>query len=238
MTCDTPNAQLDYQDEPEVRLLSHIGGDDSVVKAMLVSTLGAESIEADATYGRINYLMKNRHGTPFEHNSFTFYIKAPIAVFREFQRHRIGMSYNEMSGRYKELEPTFYLPNPDRPLVQEGKPGAYTFVAGTPAQYRLALNELDRAYQAGWRSYQVMLMNGIAKEVARMALPVGIYSQMYVTCNARSLMSFLSLRTTGGQFPSYPQYEIEQVAKLMEIELEASMPLTHKSFVDNGRVSP
>ena len=79
--------------------------------------------------------MRDRHGSPFEHNSMTFYVQAPIFVFREFMRHRIA-SYNEESGRYRELRPVFYVPGPERKLIQEGKPGAYVFVDGTPEQYR------------------------------------------------------------------------------------------------------
>ena len=73
--------------------------------------------------------MRDRHGSPFEHNSMTFYVQAPIFVFREFMRHRIA-SYNEESGRYRELRPVFYVPGPERKLTQIGKPGAYEFVDG------------------------------------------------------------------------------------------------------------
>lgn len=225
--------------EPEVRLVQHAASDDSVVKAMLVSTQGDESLEASATFGRINYLMRNRHGTPFEHNSFTFFVKAPIMVFREFHRHRIW-SYNELSGRYAELLDEFYIPPPERPLVQEGKTGHYTFVPGTEKQQQIVQDHLSAAYGVAWGAYQSMLAAGVAKEVARLCLPVGIYSQMYATCNARALMHFLSLRTKreDSTFPSYPQYEIEQVATRMETVFAATMPLTYRAFCENGRVAP
>ena len=80
--------------------------------------------------------MRDRHGTPFEHSSMTFYVRAPIFVFREFMRHRT-FSYNEESGRYCTLEPVFYVPGPGRKLVQQSKPGAYEFTDGTPAQHKL-----------------------------------------------------------------------------------------------------
>ena len=80
--------------------------------------------------------MRDRHGSPFEHTSFTFFVRAPIFMWREHMRHRIA-SYNEECGRYRELEPVFYVPGPERNLVQEGKPGAYDFVPGTPEQYAL-----------------------------------------------------------------------------------------------------
>ena len=89
-----------------------------------------EELDAPRSKGLINFLMRDRHGSPFEHNSMTFYVQAPIFVFREFMRHRIA-SYNEESGRYRELRPVFYVPGPDRNLVQIGKTGAYEFIPGT-----------------------------------------------------------------------------------------------------------
>lgn len=227
-------------DDVDVKLVQSVGGDDAIVQAMLVSTQGADSLESTATKGRINFLMANRHGTPFEHNSMTFYIAAPIFVFREFHRHRVGWSYNEMSGRYKELKPNFYVPGPDRPLVQVGKPGHYEFVPGTVTQYANAELSIMHAYAYAYERYRQMLEWGIAKEVARMVLPVGIFSEMYATCNARSLMHFLSLRTKdeNSKFPSYPQAEIEYVAQKMEAEFAQLFPLTYATFVENGRVAP
>jgi len=172
-------------------------------------------------------------------------VKAPIFVFREFHRHRIGFSYNEMSGRYTELLPEFYIPSEDRPLVQQGRAGAYEFVAGSHDQWRDMRASMENAYYVAWGEYQDMLHDGVAKEVARMVLPVGIFSQMIVTCNARSLMSFLSLRTKnpGSAFPSYPQAEIEMVADQMgadqmEAAWENLMPVTAAAFTANGRVAP
>jgi len=231
---------MEFTSELTADLMETRASDDAVVKAMLISTMGDEAIDQGANYGRINFLMKNRHGTPFEHNMMTFYVKAPIFVFREFHRHRIGWSYNEMSGRYKELPPTFYIPPRHRPLVQEGKPGAYEFVPGDPAQYAEAEYILKRGYEIAYKHYTSLLELNVAKEVARAALPVGIYSEMYATCNARSLMAFLSLRTKEptSMFPSYPQWEIEQVARHMEEAFAKLMPMTYKAFCDNGRVCP
>jgi thymidylate synthase (FAD) len=183
--------------------------------------------------------MRDRHGTPFEHNSLTYFVSAPIFVFREFMRHRIA-SYNEESGRYRELEPVFYVPGPERNLVQQGKPGAYEFVPGSAEQHRIVTEQTKSACEAAYVAYQEMLAAGVAREVARGVLPVATYSSMYVTLNARSLMNFLSLRTkrSDSTFPSYPQREIEMVADLMEAEWQQLMPLTHASFEANGRVAP
>jgi len=183
--------------------------------------------------------MRDRHGSPFEHNAFTFFVEAPIFVFREFMRHRIA-SYNEESGRYKELQPVFYVPDEDRKLVQVGKPGAYTFEEGSYTQKGTATSQIKRAAKESYDAYKRMLDAGIAREVARAALPVGIYSSMYVTMNARALMNFLSLRTTrdGTHFPSFPQREIEMVAEKMEEFFAQKMPITYRTFNENGRVAP
>ena len=177
--------------------------------------------------------------SPFEHNSMTFYVHAPIFVFREHMRHRMA-SYNEESGRYRELRPVFYVPGPERKLVQEGKPGHYTFVDGTAEQHALVDSETRRVCAEAYAAYRRMLDAGVAREVARIVLPVTIYSSMYVTFNARSLMNFLSLRTKreDSRFPSFPQREIEMVAEKMEAEWARLMPLTHAAFEANGRVAP
>ncbi|HQX36669.1 MAG TPA: FAD-dependent thymidylate synthase, partial [Microbacteriaceae bacterium] len=179
------------------------------------------------------------HGSPFEHNSMTFYVQAPIFVFREFMRHRMA-SYNEESGRYRELRPVFYVPGADRRLLQVGKPGAYEFHEGSPEQSALADQVTREASIRAFESYQTMLKAGIAREVARIVLPLNIFSSMYVTVNARSLMNFLSLRTKheGTHFPSFPQREIEMCAEKMEAQWMELMPLTHAAFNDNGRVAP
>jgi thymidylate synthase (FAD) len=183
--------------------------------------------------------MRDRHGSPFEHNSLTFYVQAPIFVFREFMRHRIA-SYNEESGRYRELRPVFYVPGPERKLVQVGKPGAYDFEDGTPEQTALVHDEVVAVCTAAYESYQRRLEAGVAREVARVVLPVTLYSSMYVTMNSRSLMNFLSLRTKreGTHFPSFPQREIEMVAEKMEELWAPLMPMTAETFDQNGRVAP
>jgi thymidylate synthase (FAD) len=170
----------------------------------------------------------------------TFLVTAPIFVFREFQRHRTGWSYNEESGRYRELAPVFYLPGEDRRLVQVGKAGAYSFEPGTDDQRALVAEQTRAACEGSYAAYRSMLEAGVAREVARGVLPVATYSSMYATCNARSLMAFLSLRTRhdDSAFPSYPQREIEMVAEAMEAHLARLMPLTHDAFVQARRVAP
>jgi thymidylate synthase (FAD) len=233
-----------FRSDVTVELVRASAQDADVLFAARVSTQGEQSLDqldADAqrSKGLINYLMRDRHGSPFEHNSMTFYVQAPIFVFREFMRHRIA-SYNEESGRYRELRPVFYVPGPQRRLQQRGKPGHYEFVEGTPEQLELVQAETRRVCQEAYAAYQRMLAAGVAREVARIVLPVTIYSSMYVTLNARSLMNFLSLRTAreGSTFPSFPQREIEMCAERMEELWAGLMPLTHAAFEANGRVAP
>ena len=236
-----------FRSDMTVELVRSSAHDSDVLFAARVSTQGEQTLEAaqdadlDVTRskGLINYLMRDRHGSPFEHNSMTFYVQAPIFVFREFMRHRIA-SYNEESGRYRELKPVFYVVGPDRNLVQVGKAGAYEFLPGTAEQQELAVSEEKRMATEAYASYQRQLEAGIAREVARTVLPLSIYSSMYVTLNARSLMNFLSLRTkrAGTTFPSFPQREIEMCAEVMEAKFQELMPLTYAAFNDNGRVAP
>jgi len=238
---------IEFRSDITVELVRSSAHDSDVLFAARVSTQGEKTLEAaqdadlDASRSRglINFLMRDRHGSPFEHNSMTFYVQAPIFVFREFMRHRIA-SYNEESGRYRELRPVFYVPAPERNLVQVGKTGAYEFVPGTAEQHALVNAEVRASCEAAFASYQRMLDAGIAREVARIVLPLTIYSSMYVTMNARSLMNFLSLRTKrpDSHFPSFPQREIEMAAEKMEQHFQQLMPLTYAAFNENGRVAP
>lgn len=216
------------------------GSDELICKAARVSTLGTASIETGEAKGLINYLMKNRHGSPFEHGSMTFLVEAPLFVAREFMRHRIGWSYNETSGRYKELEPLFYIPGTDRNLVQRGKPGEYTFVPGTAQQWDLLDGVTNEVMHVTWGAYERMLHAGIAKEVARNVLPLNLFTSFYASCNPRSLMHFLSLRTKDdtSRFPSYPLREIEMVAEDMEAAFADHFPSTYEAWHSNGRVCP
>ena len=239
--------ELQFRSDVTVELVRSSAHDSDVLFAARVSTQGEQTLDtaqsgaeaSDRDRGLINYLMRDRHGSPFEHNSMTFYVQAPIFVFREFMRHRIA-SYNEESGRYRELRPVFYVPGPERNLVQVGKPGAYDFLPGSPEQTALVNDEVRSVATAAFESYQRMLEAGVAREVARIVLPLTIYSSMYVTVNARSLMNFLSLRTQheDAHFPSYPQREIAMVAERMEELWAERMPLTHAAFVTAGRVAP
>jgi thymidylate synthase (FAD) len=236
---------LQFRDAVEVDLVQDNLSDESVAWAARVSTVGERAgdlteASPERTRGLIRFLMRDRHGTPYEHGSVTFRVTAPRFVGREMLRHRAGVSFNEESGRYRKYDPAFYVPGEGRPLVQVGKPGAYSFEEGDDWQSEV----VDEVYRdvcwRAWKGYQRMLDAGVAREVARGVLPETLFSTMYVTMNARALMHFLSLRTRDprAQYPSGPQYEIELVALQMEDIFAKKMPLTYEAFNDFGRVAP
>lgn len=190
----------------------------------------------------INALVRLRHGSPFEHNTFTFRVTVPIFVAREWQRHRIG-SFNEVSGRYTKLKPHFYIPNPEKRggLANGGTSMVPERKHLSPSVERLISNDLMvTSSSQAWKVYEGLIEGGVANEVARMILPLNIFTSFYWTVNARSLMNFLSLRVhdEDARDISYPQYEIEQPAKMVEEYFSEAMPFTHAAFVANGRVAP
>lgn len=231
-----------------VRLVQQGGGDHMVVAAAKVSTSGEDAMgfaspeAAEESAGLINYLVKMRHGTPFEHGFLTFFVHAPIFVFREWHRHRVGFSYNEESARYKPLDPVFWIPRKTRKAVpvEDFKPSRPEFTTPNNQQYNAMILTLERSYEFSYNCYTAMLGDGIAREVARAVLPVGIYSSCWVTCNPRSLMHFLSLRVHDetAKFVSFPQAEIQEAAIVCERMLDEGWPVTHAAFIKNGRVAP
>ena len=213
-----------FRSDMRVELIDFMGGDGRVVQAARTSTLGASASGEEERAGLINFLLRERHEVPVEHSVFTFRIEAPIFVTRQILKHRIS-SISETSGRYRELPGEFYIPFEARPMGQAGRTGEYNMVhLGEHEETRLAL-EMVRASQRAWASYESMLRNGAAKEVARMVLPVNLYSSMYLTMNARSLMNFLSLRNE-----HHAQWETREVAEKMEGIFAEKMPLTFAAW--------
>lgn len=238
MSTDLPGTGIELVEEPTVHLVDSMGSDASICQAARVSTVGEnEDVETERDRGLINYLVKNRHGSPFEHATLKFYVDAPIFVFREFHRHRAGWSYNETSGRYRELAPRFYLPNIDRPLLNVGSSARPEFSKGPEEMTATTRELLGAGYMASWQIYRTLLDVGVANEVARLTLPMATMSQMYATCNPRSLMHFLSLRvsTPQSRIRSRPQFEIQQVALAMEEIFAERFPKTYAAFWENGR---
>lgn len=241
--------EIKFTSEITVRMVQSVGGDYMVAAAARVSTSGEAAMEmadpskSDECRGLIRYLVQHRHGTPFEHASLTFFVHAPILVWREWHRHRIGFSYNEESGRYKTLEPVFYVPPRDRPMmkVDGWKPGRPKFLpCDNESKFQRLIANLTDDYSRSYAHYLENLEMGFDPGLSRDGLPVGIYSSCWVTCNPRSLMAFLSLRThePTASAVSYPLYEIEVAARTCEQIFSQGWPLTYEAFCHNGRVAP
>lgn len=238
---------ITLKSEITVTPIQSMGGDYMVVAAARVSTNGADALamadpaKAEECAGLINYLVKHRHGTPFEHSAMTFFVNAPIFVWREWHRHRIGFSYNEESARYKTLDPVFYVAPQERPSgkVEGWKPGRPKF-NHDPVLNERVNDRNAKVYGFAYATYLENLEDGADPGFARDCLPVGIFSSCWVTCNPRSLMAFLSLRThePDAAQVSYPLYEIEVAARAAEQILAEGWPLTYAAFLANGRVAP
>lgn len=224
--------EIPVLDHGFVRLDAALADDLSVANSARVSfnTKITQMDEADA--GLVRFLMKNRHGTPFEHNLFRFHVKAPIFIAREWFRHRIG-SFNEWSARYSQLEPEFYIPALADVRTQVGKPGAYSYVTMPEEQAQEFIFDLERESYRAYEFYLKAIRNGVAKELAREHLPVNIYTQWYWSVNARSLMNFLNLRNA-----ETAQREIWRYAIVVEEIFKSQMPITAETFIANGRIAP
>lgn len=216
---------MEFLEVSNVELIKHNASDEDVARAAWVSNFGfdARLKNAGKKKGLIKFLYRERHMSPFEHASFTFFIDTPIFVAREFMRHRT-FSYNEVSGRYKELEPRFYVPSTTRPVIQEGKIGNYEFAVNEHVGEAVA-NEIRLHSVDSWVRYQRIKGYGAANEVARDVLPVNIMTQFYATANPRNVMQFLTLRNE-----LQALYEIREVAEQIEAQFAEAMPITYAAF--------
>ena len=227
-----PENTIKVLDHGFVRLDASMADDLSVVNAARVSFARHKDQMDDSDSGLIRFLMRERHGTPFEHNSFRFHVRAPIFVAREWMRHRTN-SFNEFSLRYAKATEDFYIPKPEDVRTQVGKPGAYTFEPVDAELAETTREELKALYQQAYDTYARLVEAGVARELARSVLPVGAYTQFYWTVNARSLMNFVSLRAA-----ETAQREIRRYAEAVEAFFAGQMPVTHAAFVANNRTAP
>lgn len=217
-----------------VTLIDTMGDDLRVVNAARVSyAKRSELVDdtlSDADAGLIRYLARNRHGTPFEHVVFTFHVRCNLGVAREWFRHRIG-SFNEVSTRYVEMQPDFYVPQDEAVRRQVGKPGAYSFeTIDDTTEKELIERGFRRAYKRAYEEYEELLQRGVAKEVARCVLPLGLLTEFYWTVNLRSLTNFLSLRTAPNAL-----LEIRREAATVEEHFAATTPVCYMAWVEGGR---
>ena len=211
-------------DQGFVRLVDFMGGDQGVVDAARVS-YGGVSKGAEADKKLIAYLLTHDHGSPFEHSVFKFHIKAPIFVARQWFRHRMA-SYNEVSFRYTEVKDSFYMPSLWRGQDKKNKQSS-TAAAELDQE---ALREMFKAHVDGaLAAYKKMIAAGVAREMARMVLPVNLYTEFYWTVNARSLMNFVSLRAD-----VHAQWEIQQYGEALARAFRETMPWTFEAFLRYG----
>jgi len=228
----TPDNAIQVLDHGFVRLDDCMASDLSVVNSALVS-FGRRKTEMDESdEGLIRFLMRDRHGTPFEHNAFRFHIRTPIFVAREWFRHRVG-SFNEFSMRYARATDDFYVPEPEDVRTQVGKPGAYSFEPVSPELAEQTREELRAVYEQAYATYERLVEAGVARELARAVMPVGAYTEFYWTVNARALMNFVALRAH-----ETAQREIRRYAEAVETFFAEAMPVTHAAFVANDRIAP
>jgi thymidylate synthase (FAD) len=227
-----PQDTIQVLDHGFVRLDGAMADDLSVVNGARVSFARRKTELDDADAGLIRFLMRDRHGTPFEHNAFRFHVRCPLFVAREWFRHRVG-SFNEFSMRYARATDDFYVPEPEDVRSQVGKPGAYSFEPVSDELAQTTREELQAVYEHAYATYERLVEQGVARELARAALPVGAYTEFFWTVNARSLMNFVSLRAAESA-----QREIRRYADAVERFFEERMPITYEAFVANGRVAP
>ncbi|QEH36604.1 Thymidylate synthase ThyX [Aquisphaera giovannonii] len=219
------DTRIDVLDHGFVRLVDAMGSDLSVVLAARVSYDAAwragEDQGSDARL--IRYLWKNRHTTPFEAVSFTFEIKAPIFVFRQWHRHRTW-SYNELSARYRELPEEFYVPDPALIGQQSASSKQAREIGDTDAamlgQRRAEVEHAREVMEGAFAQYRRLLEGGWPRELARSVLPVATYSHMFATVNLLNLLKFLTLRCDG-----HAQYEIRVYADAMRELIRPIVPV-------------
>lgn len=215
---------VDFSSAITVKLIDSMGDDARIAEAARVSTKGLEN-KSDKITGLVRALIREKHSSPLEHCVMTVSVDAPIFVAREWMRHRT-QSYSEISARYTQLEPKFYRPANNRPLVQAGKALDYRREAGTDDQ-RTYTYIHHRDVADAWWAYQRMLEEGIANEVARNVLPVSAYTQFFATANLNNWLKFLTLR-------DHPTalYEIRQGAKQVDELIEQQWPIAWQAYHD------
>ncbi len=228
---ELPETTVSVLDKGFLALDAALASDLAVVNGARVSFNQESDEMSDRDAGLIRFLIRERHGSPFEHGYFRFLVKAPLFVVREHHRHRAGHSYNEWSGRYSKMDAEFYIP--DNVRTQVGKPGNYRFEPVDDGVRDEVRREIEENAQHAFEAYERMLEQGVAKEVARAVLPLSTYTKYYWSCNPRSLMHFCGLRNHENA-----QYEIRQYAAAAETFLERLMPVTHAAFVANDRTAP
>ena len=212
-----------------VTLIDHMGSDRMVAEAARVSTLGLDN-NREKYVGLVRALMRDKHWSPFMHPQMTIAFEVPLFVRSQLVTH-YSLARSEFSMRYSEARPEFWVPTEDRPLVQVGKALDYRREMGTEQQAKQVAWHLKDVARSAWESYEMMLENGIAAEVARTVLPQSTYTTLWLTGNLRSWLSFLDNR-----MDPHAQWETQEVGtKVAEIFAER-FPVTYEAYMQ-GRSS-
>jgi thymidylate synthase (FAD) len=242
----------EFRSDVKAVLVDSMGGEHSITRRARVSVQGEGSLEWDeeqqivipkeildgSDIGLIKWLYRNQHGTPFEGPEFEWYFEVPVFISRQIVKHRLS-SINEESGRYRTMRGQFYVvpESGERPLVQVGKTGDYKFELGRPDHLEATRWVQKNQAESAWQNYQKLSAYGIANEVARMHLPVSLYSSMYFKVNLRSLLNFLALRKDWGEdavHPSKAQYEISLLTDQIAEVVKKKFPTVWECFVESG----
>ncbi len=229
METTTPSARgIEYPclDKGFVRLIDVMGNDSSIVQAARVS-YGAGTKQVHEDRGLIRYLLRHQHTTPFEMVEFKFHVKLPIFVARQWIRHRTA-NVNEYSGRYSEMKDEFYVPELEQVRSQSttNKQGRAEDPFSTSEAEQI-VHEIRDAQAAMYSQYQGLLSTGLAREIARINLPVSNYTEWYWKIDLHNLFHFLRLR-----MDSHAQYEIRVYAEAIGAIVKDIVPLAWEAFED------
>lgn len=206
--------KIDLEGQGYVRYIDSLGTDLSILQAARIS-YGSPSKGEAADKKLIAYLYRNRHTSPFEQVNISFNIKMPIFCMRQFVRHRT-FRLNEVSARYTELPSDFFVPEKYRKQDTKNRQGS---VVTDELDHSDISNVVREASENSYDVYQHLLDEGVAKEMARMVLPVNIYTEIYVNIDLHNLMHFLTLRCDG-----HAQSEMQEIAQAMKTIAEKLYP--------------
>lgn len=226
--------EISFESEITVTLDEKWGNEAKICRMARVST-GNAPVNEEKDAALVRRLFLDRHTVPFEHCGYTFHVDSPMTTTRQILKHRMS-SISETSGRYRELEPRFYIASPDRLVKQVGKAMDYEFEPDEIA-YSAHATSTKIVNEVAWDEYQYQLQQGVAREKARDCISPNYYSPLYITMNLGSVLHFLSLRENWGEdarVVTHPQWEISEVARQIAVHVKRDFPNVWKAFVENG----
>ena len=220
-----PNPEIQVLNKGFVRLIDHMGSDLSVVNAARVSFGKVKATFEDSDAKLVDYLAEHEHTSPFRHTALTLHVKAPIFVFRQWMKHRIGSEFNEISGRYVEFpEDEFFVPEAFRRQAKVNKQGSEGAI--DEANQTRALETYLESCRSAVAHYKELLALGVCREQARCVLPLALYSEVYWTVSLQAVAHFIRLRAD-----AHAQWEIQQYAAAVRAVVEPLFPVGLKALL-------